>query len=280
MYHIFASQRHRQDGAGQGKYQAPLEAAVHRAADAPRLVEAAVAVLAGVGGVNQQMDLARARRLLDALAAGQQRAAARFEPEAVERGLLQRGLDPLAEIIGNGEVGGLEGAGERALELALGLRGFELGPADADPRPAAVGAGADVGRDLAVGAKRQANEVVTRRGAAREDAGPLARLGVEDALADIPHLNEKMLVTLGKAGIKTLDDLADLATDELIQKKRPEPRRRAEGTSQRTEDKGGILADYGLSEEQGNEIIMAARAHWFEDEAPASGEDAVAETPE
>jgi N utilization substance protein A len=36
-----------------------------------------------------------------------------------------------------------------------------------------------------------------------------------------------MLVTLGKAGIKTLDDLADLATDELIAKKRgPEQRRR------------------------------------------------------
>jgi N utilization substance protein A len=33
-----------------------------------------------------------------------------------------------------------------------------------------------------------------------------------------------------------------------------------------------------LSEEQGNEIIMAARAHWFEDEAPAATEeDAVAE---
>jgi N utilization substance protein A len=32
-----------------------------------------------------------------------------------------------------------------------------------------------------------------------------------------------------------------------------------------------VLADYGLSDEQGNEIIMAARAHWFEDEeAPAS----------
>ena len=76
-----------------------------------------------------------------------------------------------------------------------------------------------------------------------------------------------MLVTLGKAKILTLDDLADLATDELVQKKRPEPRRRAENAPQRAEDKGGILAEYGLSEEQGNEIIMAARAHWFEDEA-------------
>ena len=42
----------------------------------------------------------------------------------------------------------------------------------------------------------------------------------------MPYLTEAMLVTLGKAGIKTLDDLADLATDELVQKKRAEPRRR------------------------------------------------------
>ena len=27
-----------------------------------------------------------------------------------------------------------------------------------------------------------------------------------------------------------------------------------------------MLGEYGLSEEQGNEIIMAARAHWFDDE--------------
>jgi N utilization substance protein A len=97
-------------------------------------------------------------------------------------------------------------------------------------------------------------------------------LGVEDALAEMPHLNEAMLVTLGKAGIKTLDDLADLATDELIAKKREAPRRRnnADGPPQRRpqreQDKGGVLGEYGLTEEQGNEIIMAARAHWFDDE--------------
>jgi N utilization substance protein A len=105
-------------------------------------------------------------------------------------------------------------------------------------------------------------------------------LGVSDELAEMPYLTEAMLVTLGKANIRTLDDLADLATDELIQKKRVEPRRRAETANKRTEDKAGILADYGLTEEQGNEIIMAARAHWFEDEAPAPAateEDAVAE---
>jgi N utilization substance protein A len=85
-----------------------------------------------------------------------------------------------------------------------------------------------------------------------------------------------MLVTLGKAGIKTLDDLADLATDELVQKRKPEQRRQRE--SNRSEDKGGVLAAYGLTDEQGNEIIMAARAHWFEDEDTGQGEDAVAES--
>src|SRR6185369_9170909 len=106
----------------------------------------------------------------------------------------------------------------------------------------------------------------------REDAARELRraLGVEDALAEIPHLTEGMLVVLGKAGIKTLDDLADLATDELIAKKRTEQRRRDGARKERTEDKGGVLGEYGLSEEQGNEIIMAARAHWFEDEEPAS----------
>ena len=78
-----------------------------------------------------------------------------------------------------------------------------------------------------------------------------------------PHVPERTCVLSRRKGTK----------DELIQKKRPEQRRQRE-PSNRPEDKGGIRAEYGLSDEQGNEIIMAARAHWFEDE----GEDAVAET--
>jgi N utilization substance protein A len=127
--------------------------------------------------------------------------------------------------------------------------------------------------ELGTELQSRAQEALERR----EEASREQRraLGVDDALAEMPYLSEAMLVTLGKAGIKTLDDLADLATDELVQKKRPEQRRQRE--SNRSEDKGGILADFGLSDEQGNEIIMAARAHWFEDEGTA-GEDAVAET--
>ena len=129
--------------------------------------------------------------------------------------------------------------------------------------------------ELAEELQSRALEALERReAAAREER---RGMGVEDALAEIPHLTEAMLVTLGKAGIKTLDDLADLATDELIAKKRVDARRRGKES---VEDKGGILSEYGLSDEQGNEIIMAARAHWFEDETTDVGEDAVAETPQ
>ncbi len=115
--------------------------------------------------------------------------------------------------------------------------------------------------ELASELQNRAQEALDRR----EEASRVERreLGVSDDLAAMPHLNEAMLVTLGKAGIMTLDDLADLATDELIAKKRTEQRRR---NVDPVETKGGVLAVFNLSEAQGNEIIMAARAHWFEDE--------------
>lgn len=139
--------------------------------------------------------------------------------------------------------------------------------------------------DLVDELQSRAQEALERREeAARQER---RELGVSDDLAALPYLTEAMLVTLGKAGILTLDDLADLATDELVARKRSEPRRRGNDHAPRSEDKGGVLGEYGLSEEQGNEIIMAARAHWFTDEAddaaqedaePASGEDAVADS--
>jgi N utilization substance protein A len=139
--------------------------------------------------------------------------------------------------------------------------------------------------ELAEELQSRAGEALERREAAHREQR--RALGVEDALAELPHLTEAMLVTLGKAGVKTLDDLADLATDELIARKRAEPRRRENAAAPaaprravREEDKGGVLGEYGLNEEQGNEIIMAARAHWFEDEPVAgdNGEAADADT--
>ncbi|MGH7004507.1 MAG: transcription termination factor NusA, partial [Alphaproteobacteria bacterium] len=40
-------------------------------------------------------------------------------------------------------------------------------------------------------------------------------LGVEDAVAEIEELNPQRLVKLGEASVKTMDDLADLSTEEL-----------------------------------------------------------------
>jgi len=52
-----------------------------------------------------------------------------------------------------------------------------------------------------------------------------------------------MLVALGEKDVKTLDDLGDLASDELIE----------------------IVGAENLDEETANNVIMGARAHWFED---------------
>ena len=91
-------------------------------------------------------------------------------------------------------------------------------------------------------------------------------LGVTDELAAINGLSPQMLVTLGKAGIQTIDNLGDLATDELI-----DPGN-SEGVGR------GILADYMLDEEEASTLIMSARAHWFEeDESIAEGGEAALE---
>ncbi len=82
-------------------------------------------------------------------------------------------------------------------------------------------------------------------------------LGVADEVAEIPMLSPAMLVALGKAGVKTVDDLGDLATDELVD------------PGNRDGEGRGILADFELDVDQGNAIVMAARAHWFPDEDPA-----------
>jgi N utilization substance protein A len=83
----------------------------------------------------------------------------------------------------------------------------------------------------------------------REASETRRKLGVSDDLTTIDGLTAPLLVKLGENGIKTLDDLGDLASDELIE----------------------ILGDDAPSAEEADRIIMAARAHWFEDAAPAAG---------
>jgi len=83
-------------------------------------------------------------------------------------------------------------------------------------------------------------------------------LGVSDEIAALEQLNPAMLVALGKAGIKSLDDLADLSSDELIGW--------VEAGEAGKVRHPGILDSFELSQDDANTIIMAARAHWFDDE--------------
>ena len=77
--------------------------------------------------------------------------------------------------------------------------------------------------------------------------------GVSDEVAALEGLTPAMLARLGESNIKTLDDLGDLAADELME----------------------LLGDLAPSEEEANALIMAARAHWFEGESEeAAGGDA------
>ena len=69
-------------------------------------------------------------------------------------------------------------------------------------------------------------------------------LGIDESIKTISGLDQEMIITLAENNVKTLDDLADLAGDELIE----------------------ILGDGVLNPVEADRIIMAAREHWFTDE--------------
>jgi N utilization substance protein A len=83
-------------------------------------------------------------------------------------------------------------------------------------------------------------------------------LGVEDSLTEIPGLTAGMQVALGEAGIKTLEDFADLASDEL------------------TAGADAILGKFTLTTDEANDMIMGARvkAGWFSAEDLAAAKAA------
>ena len=79
-----------------------------------------------------------------------------------------------------------------------------------------------------------------------------AELGIADDLMGAEGLRANQIMKLGENGIKTLDDLADLAGDELID----------------------ILGESSLTNHEANDIIMLARQHWFAEEDAAAAEAA------
>jgi N utilization substance protein A len=91
-------------------------------------------------------------------------------------------------------------------------------------------------------------------------------LGVDDELYDIAGMNAAMLVALGKDGIKTLDDFAGNAADDLVGWTE-----RKDGEVKRFD---GTFKDFPVSREEAEEMILQARlkAGWITEADLAAGE--------
>lgn len=96
--------------------------------------------------------------------------------------------------------------------------------------------------DVATELQNRAKEFVAKRDA--EFAQKSKDLGIDEQLRTIDGLDQDMIIKLAENNVKTLDDLADLAADELIE----------------------ILGASALTQVEANRIIMAAREHWFSEE--------------
>jgi N utilization substance protein A len=100
----------------------------------------------------------------------------------------------------------------------------------------------------------------------REQDEERVRLGVADDLYEIPGLTAAMLVALGNEGIKTVEDFAGCAADDLVGWTE-----RKDGEVKRFE---GTLKDFPVSREEAEDMIMQARlkAGWVTEDdllAPA-----------
>ncbi len=98
--------------------------------------------------------------------------------------------------------------------------------------------------DIAAELQSRAKEFVAARD--KEFNAKSKALKIDENMKSVEGLEPEMIITLAEKGVKNLEDLADLAADELIE----------------------MLGAEIISENEANEIIMSARrqAGWFDDE--------------
>jgi N utilization substance protein A len=99
-------------------------------------------------------------------------------------------------------------------------------------------------------------------------------LGVADDLSEMPGLDRGMLVALGEHGVKSVEDLADCATDDLIGW--------AEKKDGATVRHAGFLDGFDLTRDEAEQLILNARIHagWIEPEPEPESEPEDAEAAE
>jgi transcription termination/antitermination protein NusA len=102
-------------------------------------------------------------------------------------------------------------------------------------------------------------------------------LGVEDNLKDVPGITSAMLVALGENGVKSLEDFADCAADDLTGWTERAKSKDAEAVKHK-----GYLSAFEVTKKDAEDMIMAARvlAGWITqadlDEMKAKAEAAAA----
>jgi len=77
-------------------------------------------------------------------------------------------------------------------------------------------------------------------------------LGIQEDLLTMEGLSPQQIIKLGEGGVKSKDDFADLATDELVE----------------------LLGNDSITRKNAEDLIMKARSHWFADEQAAEEEHA------
>ncbi len=99
-------------------------------------------------------------------------------------------------------------------------------------------------------------------------------LGVADELRNIPGVTTAMMVTLGGDGVKTVEDFAGYAVDDLVGWKE-----RKDGE---TKMFPGVLASHGVSRADAEQMVLSARlqAGWITGDDLAVQEEAEAEAAE
>ncbi|MBR3662415.1 MAG: transcription termination/antitermination protein NusA [Alphaproteobacteria bacterium] len=96
--------------------------------------------------------------------------------------------------------------------------------------------------DVAAELQNRAKEFIAKRN--DEFAKKSKKLKIDENLKTIRGLDQDMILKLAENGVKNLDDLGDLSSDELVE----------------------ILGENTISMQEAEEIIMAAREHWFKEE--------------
>jgi N utilization substance protein A len=116
--------------------------------------------------------------------------------------------------------------------------------------------------DTAIEIQNRAREFLERQEAEQDKRRK--ELGVQDELREIPGITTAMMVTLGEDGVKTIEDFAGYAADDLVGWKE-----RKDGE---TKAYPGVLAEHGISKAEAEQMVLAARlkAGWItEEEAQA-----------